>query len=136
MKKFIVFACLLLALSSPLGAQKIKWLEGSWLGDGYQPNAASFPYWDIQLYYSSKEKTISIIYPSLNCGGKWTLLKNEKNKATFRENLDYGFDKCGNGGTLVVSYIDTKYIMIAYYDPFDHTTIIATGLLKKKQGNI
>lgn len=54
----------------------------------------------------------------------------ESGKATCMEDVNYGLDRCGNGGVLVVSSIDKQYISIAYYDPYDKVTIIATGILK------
>ena len=131
MKK-IIFIYFCLFLTNQLYSQKIKWLEGCWEGEGYQPNSLIEQVWSMHLCYLVKEKKIVVEYPSLQCGGNWTLQKAEKNRAIFIENLSYGIENCMNESKLIVSYIDNDFITVAFYDViYNKEEVIAICLLKR-----
>lgn len=135
MKK-IIFFILCIFLSIQTYGQKIKWLEGSWQGEGYQRNAITQRVWGVTMVYTSQDKKILIEYPSLGCGGIWVLKKVEKNRAIFMEQLNYSQDKCMNGCKIVVSFIDSNFINVAFYDVGNEQHHVGAIALLKKRSTI
>jgi len=52
-------------------SKQLQWLEGEWIGTGYQVNAYSNDTWPIELGISLSKKSCKVKYPSLDCGGEW-----------------------------------------------------------------
>ena len=80
-------------------------LEGTWRGTGYQSNNSS---WSIELSVSGN--SYSIKYPSLTCGGSWSLNGRESDSATFTEHITFGRNKCIDGGSITIRRIDTNQV--------------------------
>jgi len=72
-------------------------MEGTWTGIGQQSNSTS---WTIRLTVSGNSYKIE--YPSLSCGGHWSLTRQAQFTASFIEHITYGRDKCIDGGEVTV----------------------------------
>lgn len=77
--------------------------------------------------FGSEIQSFKIDYPSLNCGGDWTIISESDNKVEFREKIKYGNDICGNSGKAVVEKKNGE-IIFSYYFP-DDNTLNAQGIL-------
>jgi hypothetical protein len=103
-RQLIIAASLLLLFAQAAESKSVAkaWLRGTWEGTGYQIDDASL--WPMRLTISrtKRGRKFSIEYPSLNCGGTWKLLRLDQNKATFREQLSHGQDKCSDNGLVVI----------------------------------
>jgi hypothetical protein len=97
----------------PTGGQSSQWLEGVWKGTGYQK--APEMTWSIK--FTAENNTYTIEYPSLRCGGKWTLVEMNDAGATFKETITRGLDKCSNGGDITVEKISDHQISYKYTLP-------------------
>ena len=105
LRHLLLAVSLLLLIAAPAFSKtaRASWLRGSWEGTGYQTDDASV--WPMRLTIAKSKRgkrVFSIDYPSLNCGGKWKLLRWNKNRATLREQLDHGQDKCTDNGTVFI----------------------------------
>jgi hypothetical protein len=140
MKNFLIALAVLLicCLSiTDLQAQhkKTKWLDGSWVGVGYQPVALSQTTWEIFLDYDYDNNIITINYPSFPCSGHWKLVKADKNKAEFIEYIDEGKEYCNDLGVIIVTRIDERYITISYFLPEVMDGEIAFSTMEKAREN-
>lgn len=87
--------------------------------------------WD---FFGNKMYRFNISYPSLDCGGNWSVISEKNNKIEFREKIDYGNDICGNSGKVIVEKINNK-IIYSYYFP-DDNTLNAKGELFYSTGKL
>lgn len=132
-RRLVIAACLLLLLSQsaqPQGGTK-AWLRGTWEGTGYQIDEASL--WPMLLTITRAKggrQTFSIDYPSLKCGGTWTLLSWNANKATFREKLNHGQDACSDNGLVVIER-KRKQLLFLYSLP-GARELEASAILNRK----
>jgi hypothetical protein len=78
-------------------------LSGTWNGSGHQQGTGSD--WSIRLIVTvdNDNASFKISYPSLKCGGYWTLQREFERSATFIEHITFGTDKCVDGGTVTVA---------------------------------
>jgi hypothetical protein len=84
----------------------LGWLEGVWEGMGDQNNDTS---WNIRL--SVHSGIYSINYPSLSCGGYWTLSDSSAGAASFVEHITSDPEKhCIDGGTISIGKLDANRI--------------------------
>ena len=131
-----IFSFLLITFSNGLVAQTPDWLTGTWKGFGHQPNGLTQTEWSMTLTFKSAQTgdaKISVDYPSLKCGGTWTLQTVDINRCIFKENLTYGKKNCMDGGTCIVSQVDENYIHIAFYNDYsDASKITSSSLLRKE----
>jgi hypothetical protein len=102
---------------------------GTWAGQGNQNNNTS---WSISL--SIVSGTIGSVvgkidYPSLNCGGEWTLQRVTKNSIELLENLSYGMDRCVDRGTYVLKLSSARKLNFHWLNPSGK--LEATGMLRK-----
>ena len=99
------------------------WLKGTWVGTGYQHDAFSKT-WTIILIAS--DDTYFIEYPSLYCGGEWTLISLNPNIAKFREKITYG--SCTDNGEIVIQKLSETQVAFRYYraPAFNRITSSAT----------
>ena len=84
-------------------ASLTQWMVGTWTGIGSQSGTGSS--WSIQLTVQQQGAggyTYKIDYPSLSCGGYWTLDSAGRNTAGFTEHITYGREKCVDLGTISV----------------------------------
>ena len=95
--------------------KKALWLNGVWEGTGYQLNNATT--WSIKFIGDPENQTYSIEYPSLKCSGTWKAEQITANMARFVETITVGKNLCLDGGTVIVTRIDEKYMTFTYLDP-------------------
>jgi hypothetical protein len=76
-------------------------------------------------------RVYSIDYPSLNCGGRWTLLSMNSNVARFREQITRAPDKCSQNGTVVLERKRGQIIFL--YSNEGTREITATAVLNRKK---
>jgi len=73
---------------------------GTWTGVGFQKMAnGSISQWTIRMRIESRDKA-TIEYPSLNCGGTLTYLRDIGPIREYREQLTYGAERCVDNGTV------------------------------------
>ncbi len=90
-------------------ASKTQWMAGTWTGIGSQSGTGSS--WSIQLTVQQQGTggySYKIDYPSLNCGGYWTLTTVGRNSAGFTEHIVYGREKCVDLGTISVGVPESQ----------------------------
>lgn len=111
---------------TPTVSQSSEWLEGVWEGKGYQ-NAPEMT-WSIK--FTAADNTYVIEYPSLRCGGKWSLVEASDGRATFKETITRGLDRCSNGGDITIEKISDQQISYKYTLPIIGE--VATATLSKR----
>jgi hypothetical protein len=134
LRTLIVLALLVLTVSSATAQDKGKsWLRGNWEGSGYQTDTDST--WPMRLTIrklKSHRRTFSIDYPSLNCGGRWKVLSSNRSRATFREQLDRGQDKCTDHGLVRIERVGHGQL-IFLYSRQGRRDLTASALLSRKK---
>lgn len=115
--------------------QNTKWLDGTWVGEGYQPGALTQQTWQIILVYDYQKQEIIISYPSFPCSGYWTLEKADKQIAIFTEKITEGKNLCVNEEKVIVTRIDDEYITVSYFIA-ELDGVAAFSTLRKKKDNI
>ncbi|MCK5536944.1 MAG: hypothetical protein KAI79_08965 [Bacteroidales bacterium] len=113
-----------------------KWLDGKWVGVGFQPEASSNNAWDICLNYNYSSKSIKITYPSFPCGGHWKLQEADKNKAVFIEYITTGKTKCQSNGKVIVTKIDDNFISVSYFYPGLADGVVSFSTLQRKMDGL
>lgn len=115
-KKFLLLLVLVF-FSLNLSAQKKKadWINGIWRGTGFQLNNSTS--WSIRFTADNRTKTYTIDYGTLSCGGKWELLSIDDNRATFIEKIINGKDKCLDGCTIIITFVDDNYLSYSCFSP-------------------
>ena len=112
--------------------KELKWLEGEWLGRGLQLDGIGQTTWPIELNINLNKKTCKVNYPSLNCNGKWQLVKGNNYSATFMEMITEGKTKCYSGGKLILTLVDEHHLSYSFFYP-DSGKLGATSTLIKKE---
>ena len=114
----------------PSGSKQkpVSWLEGKWKGTGYQAPTQSD--WSIVLDYDKESKSFQISYPSLNCSGRWELVKKKKGYAEFVEVIQEGLENCDNNVKVVVTQIDERFVSVAYFLPEIFDGVVASAVLE------
>ena len=108
-------------------ADKKDWILGTWEGTAFQVDAQTT--WTIK--FAAQKDKYTIEYPSLHCGGDWTAIKVGKKKATFRETLTFGQDKCVDGGQAIIEKISDTQISFKFVDP-GSPNVNSTAVLNRK----
>jgi len=125
----LIFACsLLLFLSFPAHAVQTDTLNqftGEWEGAGMQSDGS---HWSIRV--NSRPNGYFIDYPSLVCGGTWTLLKTTESSLVFKETLTYGIERCLDQGEIVINKIVAD--KASYQWSSKKSKITAAGNLTRK----
>ena len=116
LSRFLIL-CFVLSFSLNITAQKNKaaWLNGTWRGTGFQLNNSQS--WSIRFTADVNNKTFKIDYGSLGCSGIWRLISANDNLAQFEETITDGMMKCANGGIIIITKIDKKFITFSYFVP-------------------
>ncbi len=94
-----------------------QWIEGTWIGLGYQPDAANHNTWDIQIKIEEGGKKAAVLYPSLKCGGELELISIDNHKAVFTERIIEGKQYCYDGGQLVLTYVNQNHVSYSFFYP-------------------
>lgn len=103
------------------------WMQGEWLSYGFQLNTST----NWSIYLKVDEKTANIQYPSLDCGGNWTIEKQEKNSITLIETITKGTDKCTNQGKIIITKVNAEHISFSYFSPFNNRIEAFSTLVSK-----
>lgn len=131
MIRTLAVLCLLLLPAPSAMAQ--SWLNGTWIGTGYQTDDNST--WAMKLTITRLRnggRQFSIDYPSLNCGGRWKLLKTSQRKFTFREQLSFGQERCANNGRVWLERVNRKQI-VYWYSNQGSREITASAVLTRQR---
>ena len=91
------------------------WFEGKWTGVGFQIDLEHDNTWDIELEIDAKKEIYTISYPSLNCSGKFILIKHSKEQATFKEVIEKITIDCVKEGIVILSKIDDNLTLYSYF---------------------
>jgi eukaryotic-like serine/threonine-protein kinase len=103
---WIVLVGMGLLLGGPVAAEaqdQTYWMEGTWNGSAHQNRTNSD--WTIHLVVtrqSNDSHSYWVSYPSLSCGGYWTLNQAGNHVASFTEHITTGRKRCVDGGTISV----------------------------------
>lgn len=104
------------------------WLAGNWDGTGQQSNGAS---WSMRLMARAlKDKySVKISYPSLKCGGHWTLVQGDDKQARFVEHITFGTDQCIDGGAVTLGLAGSDTLTFHW----EGGRLTASGQLTREQ---
>jgi len=101
---------LLLAAGGVCGQTRGGWLRGEWAGTGYQIDDEST--WAMVLTFGRGGYTAE--YPSLECAGRWRLLRVSSTRAVFRETITKGAEKCAPRGRVVIERLNARQLGYRY----------------------
>ena len=112
--------------------KKSPGLLGNWTGKGIQfedgtKDEGQYSTWDISVTFGPSSVTIG--YPSLNCGGVWQQEQSRPNATYYRETITFGLENCIDQGLVVTSPMDDGRLRVEYYYPDD--VFIAIGYVSK-----
>jgi hypothetical protein len=79
---------------------------------------------------TARDDTYFVSYPSLLCGGEWTLVDKNFSRAKFKEKITYG-RRCVDNGDIIIEKISDSQIAFKYIKP-NSTVVMATAILDKK----
>jgi hypothetical protein len=105
-------ALLLVVLSAGVvcGQARGGWLRGEWIGKGYQVDSGNT--WEMVLTFGRGRYTA--VYPSLECEGRWRLVRVSRTRAVFRETITKGAERCAPRGTVVIERLNPRQIGYLY----------------------
>jgi hypothetical protein len=125
----LIFICTL-SLSSLVHAEQANTLNqftGEWEGAGTQSDGS---HWSIRI--NSRPYGYFIDYPSLVCGGRWTLRKSTASSRVFKETLTYGIEHCLNHGEITITQITDNKASYAWSSPNSKITATADLIRREK----
>lgn len=108
MTRVIILLTLILCFSQVALSQ--RWLSGTWEGKGHQ--AKSDRGWTAKL--TVQRKKFLIEYPSLECSGEWKLIRFNKFRARFRENIKFNQQVCEPIGDVTLQKLNNNQILFLY----------------------
>ena len=127
--KIVLIEAVLLASCIATAAQtKRGWLAGTWEGTGYQTDTDST--WTMRL--DARRGRFAIEYPSLECGGVWRLVGLTRWRATFRETITRGADRCTPNGNVTVLRLGGGQLLYLYANR-GTSRITASAVLNRKR---
>ncbi len=128
MSKVVLAFIMLLALSVAASPQtKSRWMNGTWEGTGYQTDSGDT--WTIKL--TARGRRFLIEYPSLDCGGEWTQVGATRWRATFREKISRGTERCVESGNVTILRLSGGQLLFM----FSHVgsrQVTASAVLNRK----
>jgi hypothetical protein len=98
------------------------WMSGTWSGTGYQEGDKSS--WSMRL--TVRAGSYSIEYPSLGCGGYWSLQNTGSGVASFVERITFGRDKCVDGGNVTIGNLGGGRMQFRWSSPEDTASATLT----------
>ena len=100
----------LLAAGAAAGQTRGGWLRGEWAGTAYQTDTPGT--WEMVLSFRRGRYTAE--YPSLECAGRWRLLRISRTRAVFRETITRGAERCAPRGRVVVERLNARQLGYLY----------------------
>ena len=122
MKNLLILATMLLTFRFS-NAQSSSPFDGVWTGQGYQPNSS----WSIKL--TIKNNSAYIEYPSLQCSGNCTIIKQSENELLLEEKIANGTGRCADGGTIQLKKISDD--IFSFNWSFSNGDLGASGTLRR-----
>jgi len=117
--------------AKPAVANDSNWLNGTWEGRGYQSNTKTT--WTIKL--TVQNGLYQIDYPSIPCGGRWTLVQNNSTQARFQERITQGTTRCEISTNVAIEKIDDSHLSCRYSSTRTRTVIATATLTRKAQSS-
>ncbi|WP_103068050.1 hypothetical protein [Aquimarina sediminis] len=126
--QLIFLIVLFLASCNPNGD---KWINGQWVGVGYQLDSVESDTWSIDLEIDMENELFNIEYPSLECSGRWELIEYSDERAIFDELILDNTSICIERGIVILTKVDENHISFSYYT-LDEEEVLAYSTLKRK----
>lgn len=127
MKNYIFFITLIVCIINGSFAKSPKWMNGKWLGTGYQTDGST---WKVE--FTKDGSNLYIAYPSLGCNGNWKIVKASKSRIDLEETITEGTDKCDQGCKIIVFKVDETQISVVYSLPSYQKNAIGYAVLVKQ----
>jgi hypothetical protein len=124
--KIMIVLFILTGCMTGAKAQDEDWLNGTWIGLGYQINTKST--WQIKLDASVGSNLFEIEYPSLQCKGKWKLIDLSYHKAIFMEEITSG--QCVTSSSVVITRINEQHITYSCFSSQNNVLSAYATLIK------
>ncbi len=129
----ILATLLLIVITTPIVYGQARnrnrtWLNGTWEGTGYQIDNNAL--WTMLL--TVKGNRYQIAYPSLNCEGRWRLIRITRTTARFREILSSGAGVCADKGTVVIQRLSHRQLAFRYIN-LGETDVTSSSILNRKK---
>lgn len=96
------------------------WLNGTWEGTGSQGIFIKTT-WKIRLVAGPNSYSVS--YPSLGCGGYWSLIQAGAETASFTEHINYGKDRCVDNVFVTVKKLSMNQLECRWSSPAAKATL-------------
>jgi len=115
---------MLLLLATPLSAAEtfVNTHGGLWHGVGIQVDGQEWPM-ELQL----EPGHVLVEYPTLDCGGYWTGLRNNKDLMLAIEHITHGITECLDGGLVRLKEYGDSALIYRWYD--NNGTPVAAAVL-------
>lgn len=130
MRKIVVSFLVVLVVTVVVCPQGVNrtWLNGTWEGTGYQIDNNST--WTMKLV--ARQGGYTIEYPSLNCGGRWRLLRIDSWRARFTEHITSGREVCVDRGNVVIQRLSRRQIAYRFSER-GAAAVSASAILNRKK---
>lgn len=102
---------------------------GVWAGDVVEGPARGSMHDRYEVVINFLPGSYTIDYPSLKCGGKLRFQGKKGRHFHFRDELEYGKDKCAFGGFTELQMISTTLAAFQWFD--SNGVLRAKGMLKR-----
>lgn len=110
-------------------AQAPDWMQGTWIGIGYQPNQQNTR--KIILKGDNSSKNITILYANLDCEAKAQILFEDHQKAKLRQKMSS--PDCAENSIIILTRISSDYITYSNFDVGNGELIAYATLIKVDQ---
>jgi hypothetical protein len=106
-------------------------MNGEWVGTGFQIDTDST--WTMRLKVEGRRFRIE--YPSLRCGGKWTLLTASGSSARLREKITSNPQECADNGSVVIQRLNRSQMAFRYQNAGSKEFTASAILNRGKNGS-
>lgn len=89
-------------------------LVGQWEGTVSQDSSESSYDVDITLHLTDDDKVGEVSYPTLDCGGRYTLEEVTEDAVTLVEHITDGEDRCVDGVEIELRYVDADELSYSF----------------------
>ena len=129
MKRFTAAAVsVLLAASLACGQAAGGWLRGEWEGTGFQTDSGEK--WPMRLV--ARGGRYEVEFASLECAGRWRLLRLTSARAVFRETITKGAERCSQGGRVVLQRLGPRQLGY-WYSHRGGRVFVASAILNRRR---